>query len=187
MPLHLIANPGRAIDIANLLIGLIQSDATRFATHQAARNLAVAPGAIHQTMRLGLVVIGDDLEFLILLIRTRLRSRQRPRLAATLLPLRFDLLPPRLLLGIRYQGHHHSVTAKIDARRARSSLAVRRRPVHWQLSRLLGFGDPFAFGLNQHTQRFPAEFHLGSAGQIGSALIEILAIAVESTRHFPHA
>ncbi len=46
----------------------------RFATHQATRDIAVAPCAIQQAMRSGLVVIGNDLEFLILLVRTGFRS-----------------------------------------------------------------------------------------------------------------
>src|SRR5262249_59753484 len=99
LPLDLVADPRRAIDVAHLLVGPVEVDPAGFPAHQPPGHLAIAPRAADQPVVLGLVVEGDDLELLVLLVDARLPRRQRSPLPPPPPPLPLHLPPPPPLLA----------------------------------------------------------------------------------------
>src|SRR6516165_1867800 len=65
---NLIADPLGAIDEPYLLVGPIQLNAVRLATHHASRRLVVAARAANQAVLLVLIVVAHDFELFVLLI-----------------------------------------------------------------------------------------------------------------------
>jgi hypothetical protein len=114
LTLDLVADPGGAVDVADLLVGLIQVDPGRLLTHQSACFGAVAFGAGHEAVLLRVVVESDDLELLVFLIGTWSGPRQRHGFLAAATTLMLDCLTTLLLLLVGHQRHHYPVGAKVN-------------------------------------------------------------------------
>jgi hypothetical protein len=66
----LVADPDNTVGQRDLHWGPVQGDPCRFPAHQSSRDLAVAAAYHDVAMGLGFVVIGDDLELLVILVRS---------------------------------------------------------------------------------------------------------------------
>src|SRR4051812_15846769 len=128
MMLHLLANPRRAVDGADSLIGAPEAQAIRLAPQQMAGRPGVQVRDGHMLALHVLAVEVDHLEFLPRQVRPFPQGRQRTALAAGFLPLFLDLLPPQSLLGVGDDRHHHAVAAHVHAGLASLHAAVLGSP-----------------------------------------------------------